>query len=110
MTIINNILHNTIHRPFELPIGEWKYYQEWKDAIFLHWKIPFETLRPHVPQDLHLDNYAGSYYISLVAFTMKKVRPRRLPALRIISAFHEINLRTYVSNNNRKGVYFINIE
>jgi uncharacterized protein YqjF (DUF2071 family) len=110
MTDVFKILSETSHRPYELPIGKWKYYQEWNKAIFLHWKVPYEALRSVVPNGLHLDSYDGDYYISLVAFTMQKIRPRNLPSVRYISDFHEINLRTYIDNGNKKGVYFLNIE
>ena len=110
MTDISSILSNTSHRPFELPGEPWKYYQEWNNTLFLHWKIPFDTLRKHVPERLNLDCFEGNYYVSLVAFTMQKIRPKGFPSLRIISDFHEINLRTYIDNDNKKGVYFLNIE
>jgi uncharacterized protein len=110
MTDISSILSEISHRPFELPTRPWKYYQEWNNALFLHWEIPFDTLRKYVPARLHIDSYDGKYYISLVAFTMQKIRPKNLPAVKFISDFHEINLRTYIDNDNRKGVYFLNIE
>jgi len=110
MADISVILSNISHRPYELPAGRWKYYQEWNKALFLHWAIPFDTLRKYVPQQFHLDSYDGRYYISLVAFTMQKIRPRNLPAVKLISDFHEINVRTYIDNGNKKGVYFLNIE
>ena len=110
MTDISTILSAISHRPFKLPPGQWKYYQEWNNALFLHWEIAFDILRNHVPKDLHIDSYEGKYYISLVAFTMQKIRPKNLPAIKFISDFHEINLRTYIDNGNKKGVYFLNIE
>ena len=110
MTAISAILSATSHRPYELPVEQWKYYQEWNNAIFLHWEIPFETLRKYVPEQFCIDSYDGKCYISLVAFTMQKIRPRNLPAVKFISDFHEINLRTYIDINNKKGVYFLNIE
>lgn len=104
------ILSQLQHRPFPLPTTNWNYYQEWRNALFLHWKIPFETLRPIVPGKLKLDSFNGDYYVSLVAFTMKNIRPRLLPAFTPISTFHEINLRTYTIHNNKGGVYFLSIE
>ena len=106
MTDISAILSDTYHRPFELPIGQWKYYQEWNKALFLHWTIPFNILRKYVPERLHIDSFKGNYYISLVAFTMQKIRPKHLPAIKFISDFHEINLRTYIDEGNKKGVFF----
>jgi hypothetical protein len=110
MTEIAEILSDTRHRPFDLPIGNWTYYQEWNKALFLHWKVPFEILRPLIHERLNLDRCEGHFYVSLVAFTMQKIRPRYLPAVKFISDFEEINVRTYIDNDGKKGVYFLNIE
>lgn len=107
---IHTILAATDHRPFPYPAGKWAFYQEWQEVLFLHWKIPYELLRRIVPAALTLDSYQGNYYISLVPFTMRKVRPRYLPAFPPISDFHEVNLRTYILQDGHKGVYFLNIE
>lgn len=110
MSPIPNLLSDTKHRPFELPKGGWQYYQEWNNALFLHWKMPFDELRKCVPENLKLDTFEGEAYISLVAFQMQKIRPKHLPAVKFISDFEEINLRTYVVNDGKAGVYFLNIE
>ncbi|MGL4631571.1 MAG: YqjF family protein [Leadbetterella sp.] len=110
MTDIENILSQVSHRPFDLPKGPWRYYQEWNRAVFFHWKIPQDVLRMHVPEKLILDTFEGDCYVSLVAFTMEKIRPRYVPAVSFISDFDEINLRTYIDNDNKKGVYFLSIE
>jgi len=41
---------------------------------------------------------------------MEKIRPKSLPSIDFLSHFHEVNVRTYVENNGKKGVYFLNIE
>ena len=110
MKIIDEILKEVAHRPFEIPKGNWVYYQEWNKALFLHWAVPYEILRKFVPSNLYLDTYDGECYISLVAFTMEKIRPKYLPSVGYISDFDEINVRTYIDNDNKKGVYFLNIE
>ncbi|WP_434574744.1 YqjF family protein [Riemerella anatipestifer] len=110
MNTIKEILKEISHRPFEIPKGNWVYYQEWNKALFLHWIVPFELLREYVPNHLYLDTFKGNCYISLVAFTMEKIRPRFLPSIKCISDFDEVNLRTYVYNGNKRGVYFLNIE
>ena len=108
--MIDDILGDTKHRTFDYPKNGWTYYQEWNNALFLHWKVPFDALRKLVPQKLNLDAYDGVVYVSLVAFTMQKIRPRNFPAVKFISDFDEINIRTYIDNDNKKGVYFLNIE
>lgn len=110
MSTTDEILQAINHRPYPLPTGTWKYYQEWNRALFLHWKVPFELLRTCVPAEFTLDSFEGNYYISLVAFTMEKIRPRYLPAVGFISNFDEINVRTYIENDGKKGVYFLSIE
>jgi len=107
---IKKILSEIQHRPFEISSGPWQYYQEWNQVLFLHWLVSAEKLRKLVPKELNLDVFNGNTYVSLVAFRMQKIRPRMLPAVKLISDFSEINLRTYVENNQRKGVYFLNIE
>lgn len=110
MTDIDDIISSISHRPFSLPVGKWKYYQEWNNALFIHWTIPFDILRKCVPVKFNIDTFDGSCYVSLVAFTMQKIRPRYLPSISFISNFGEINLRTYIDNDNKKGVYFFCIE
>lgn len=110
MPAIKEILSKTSHRPFEMPKGDWIYYQEWNNAVFLHWEIPFQTLRQLVPKPLELDNFEGKYYVSVVVFTMEKIRPKYLPSVSFLSDFEEINVRTYVQKDGKKGVYFLSIE
>jgi len=110
MKSISDLLAQIEHRPWELPKGNWKYYQEWNNALFLHWAVPADILQKYLPGNLTLDTYEGTAYVSLVAFTMEKIRPRQLPAVSYISDFHEINLRTYIDIGNKKGVYFISME
>lgn len=100
----------SVHRTWPLKDQPWIYYQEWNQALFFHWQVPFEILSQCIPSGLTLDHFNGSYYVSLVAFTMNKVRPRFLPAVSCISDFHEVNLRTYVKEGNKSGVYFLSIE
>lgn len=110
MKFISDLLAQIEHRPWVLPKGNWKYYQEWNNALFIHWAVPADILQKHIPENLTLDIFEGNAYVSLVAFTMEKIRPRQLPAVAYISDFHEINLRTYIDIDNKKGVYFISME
>lgn len=110
MKSITELLAQINHRPWELPRTKWKYYQEWNNALFIHWAVPADILQKHMPKDMPLDTFEGNAYVSLVAFTMEKIRPRQLPAVGFISDFHEINLRTYIDIDNKKGVYFISME
>jgi uncharacterized protein YqjF (DUF2071 family) len=110
MNITRSLLTEVQHRPWEIPEDRWSYYQEWNDGLFLHWQIDVEILRPLIPPELTLQTFREKAWVSVVAFTMQKIRPWYLPAVRFISDFHEVNVRTYVTLDGKPGVYFINLE
>ncbi|MGG5576463.1 YqjF family protein [Myroides sp. C15-4] len=108
--MIKEILQHVEHRPWDLPKDRWKYYQEWNRLLFFHFEVPFDVLRALVPKALELDSFEGKYYISVVPFTMEKIRPRMLPSVGFVSNFDELNVRTYVVKEGKAGVYFLTIE
>tara|TARA_R110002124_G_scaffold155797_2_gene323042 strand:+ start:272 stop:1015 length:744 start_codon:yes stop_codon:yes gene_type:complete len=107
---IQEILNTTEHRPWKIPTDSWKFYQEWNNTIFLHYQVDLTELKKFVPQELEIDIFNGKPWVSVVAFTMEKMRPKNLPHFPPISDFDEINIRTYVKSNNKTGVYFLSIE
>jgi uncharacterized protein YqjF (DUF2071 family) len=107
---INEILNQTEHRPWKIPSQNWQFYQEWNRTIFLHWQVDLEELKKFVPAEIKIDLFEGKPWVSLVAFTMEKIRPKYLPYFPPISNFDEINIRTYVKSKNKTGVYFLSIE
>ena len=107
---IREILNTTNHRPWKIPTDSWKFYQEWNNTIFLHYHVDLTELKKFVPMELEIDLFNGKPWISIVAFTMEKIRPKNLPYFPAISDFDEINIRTYVKSNNKTGVYFLSIE
>ena len=107
---MEEVLKNNSHRPWRMPAGRWKFYQEWNDVIFLHWKVNPDQLVKYIPEELEIDLFQRDAWVSLVAFTMHNIRPRYLPSFPPISTFGEINIRTYVRSNDKSGVYFLSIE
>ena len=107
---IKEILYSTEHRPWPILTDSWKYYQEWNNAIFLHWEVNYDELRKLVPEELEIDLIDGKPWVSLVAFTMENIRPKLLPSFPLISTFDEINIRTYVRASGKTGVHFLSIE
>jgi hypothetical protein len=88
--------------------------QQWHDLLFAHWPIPVATLRALVPPTLDLDTFDGAAWIGVVPFRMAGVRPRLAPAVPWLSAFPELNVRTYVKARPpappRPGVFFFSLE
>lgn len=85
-------------------------HQTWHDLLFMHWSVPVEALRPHIPPALPIDTFEGSAWIGVVPFRMSGVRPRFLPSLPWLSAFPELNVRTYVTLEDRPGVWFFSLD
>lgn len=110
MDSISDILQLTSHRTFPKPNHSWKYCQEWHNVFFAHWKVPSEYLKPLIPKGLEIDTYDGESWISLVAFSVRKLRPRYIPSLSLLSDFHEVNIRTYVKRNDKPGIWFLSLE
>ncbi len=98
------------HRPYPLPPGPWVMSQVWHDLLFMHWPVPAAELRQAMPHNLPLDTWNGQAYLAVVPFRMSGVRPRGLPAVPGVSAFPELNVRTYVNIDGKAGVYFFSLD
>ncbi|MGH7350587.1 MAG: DUF2071 domain-containing protein, partial [Candidatus Rokuibacteriota bacterium] len=84
--------------------------QTWHDLLFAHWPVPIEALRPRVPPRLPIDTYQGQAWLGIVPFRMSGVRLRLLPALPRLSAFPELNVRTYVTVNGKPGGFCLSLD
>lgn len=103
-------LEHTDHRPWPLPDRPWAWRQTWHDLLFAHWPIPASELRPLIPRELTLQTFDGSAWLGVVPFRMTGVMRRPLPDLPWISAFAEVNLRTYVELGGKPGVWFLSLD
>jgi uncharacterized protein len=97
-------------RPWPVPARPWLMHQTWRDLLFAHWPLAPEVLRRLVPPALPLDTFEGQAWLGVVPFVMTGVRPRGVPALPVLSAFPELNVRTYVTLENKPGVYFFSLD
>lgn len=84
--------------------------QSWHDLLFAHWPIDPALLRPHIPVALEIDTFNGQAWIAVVPFRMSGVRLRLTPALPWLSAFPELNVRTYVVTEGKPGVWFFSLD
>lgn len=98
------------HRPWPLPEGRGVMHQTWNDLLFAHWPVAPATLRPLVPSALALDTFDGKCWLAVTPFHMSGVRLRGTPAFPGISAFPEMNVRTYVTFGGKAGVFFFSLD
>jgi len=79
-------------------------------AVFIHFEVEPDALQSEIP--FALDVWQGRAFVSLVAFTMERLRPRtggRLGelAFRPIANTRFLNVRTYVRHRGEAGIYFM---
>jgi uncharacterized protein len=104
------ILQQIAHRPWPMPDAPWVMRQTWLDLLFAHWPVDAARLRAAVPRQFELDLFNGTAWLGIVPFRMTNVAPRGMPALPWLSAFPELNVRTYVRAGERPGVYFFSLD
>jgi uncharacterized protein YqjF (DUF2071 family) len=107
---MHRALIEAAHRPWPLPAGPWIMAQAWHDLLFAHWPIDAALLRPLIPAPLEIDAFQGESWIGVVPFRMSGVRLRATPALPALSAFPELNVRTYVTHGGKPGVWFFSLD
>jgi uncharacterized protein YqjF (DUF2071 family) len=84
--------------------------QTWRDLLFAHWPVAAEALRPLVPAALELDMFDRRAWVGVVPFRMTGIRARWLPPVPWLSAFAELNVRTYVTFGGKPGVNFFSLD
>ncbi|MGH9931173.1 MAG: YqjF family protein [Pyrinomonadaceae bacterium] len=94
----------------ERPNGRPIMYQKWGKLLFMHWRLDEKMLRPLIPSQLEIDTFDGSAWIGVVPFTMWGIRASFLPAIPGTSAFHELNVRTYVRHRGVPSVWFLSLD
>ena len=106
----NAVLQQVSHRPWPMPGESWVMAQTWHDLLFAHWPVETSNLHAHVPERLKIDTFDGQAWLAVVPFRMTGIRLRGTPALSWISAFPELNVRTYVSCEGKPGVWFFSLD
>ena len=90
--------------------GEPMFYARWDRAVFIHYEADPATLQAQVP--FQLDLREGRAFVSLVAFTLRRMRPRLGGRIgewlfKPIATHEFLNVRTYVRHRGEPGIYFL---
>ena len=105
---VDNVHHGP--RPWPRPAGQWTMAQVWSDLLFAHWPVAPAALRDLIPPGLTPETFDGDAWVGVVPFRMSGVRLRFSPAAPWLSAFPELNVRTYESDGERPGVWFYSLD
>jgi uncharacterized protein YqjF (DUF2071 family) len=90
--------------------GEPMFYARWDRAVFIHYEADPAVLQRDVPFALDLRD--GRAFVSVVAFTLSRMRPRlggRFSEwlFKPIATHEFLNVRTYVHHHGEPGIYFL---
>ena len=97
-------------RPWPLPDSPWVMAQVWRKLLFAHWLVPVEMVRSLLPAGLALDTWDGQAWLGVVPFQMERVHFRGLPGIPTATRFAELNVRTYVTMDEKPGVFFFSLD
>ncbi len=85
--------------------------QTWESLVFVHWRVSVDELRPLIPAGLEIEELDGSAWLGIVPFRITGLRARGMAPLPGLSAFKELNVRTYVrAPDGKPGVWFFSLE
>jgi uncharacterized protein len=90
--------------------GEPLFIAAWERVLMIHFEVEAGRLQRDVP--FRLDLWNGRAFVSLVAFTLRGMRPRlggKLAAMlfRPIARHEFLNVRTYVRPGDQCGIHFL---
>jgi len=85
--------------------------QRWSDLVFLHWRVPPETVAPLLPAGLTPDTFDGDSWVGLIPFVLDRATVLGSPPIPYFGSFVEVNVRLYaVDERGRRGVVFVSLE
>jgi uncharacterized protein len=98
------------HRPWQRPAKPFAMYMEWHNLLFAHWAVKPELLEARIPKGLKLETFDGFAWLGIVPFQMRYTAPRKWLSVPPISHFDELNVRTYVTDGQKRGVWFFSLD
>jgi uncharacterized protein len=103
-------LEHVDHRPWAVPNRPWFQGQSWFDLLFAHWRVEPQRLRRVLPPQLEVDVIDGSAWVAVTPFELRAMRLHFTAPVPFLSAFPELNVRTYVTVGGRPGIYFFSLD
>jgi uncharacterized protein YqjF (DUF2071 family) len=103
-------LERTEHRPWPLPAEPWVMGQTWEDLLFAHWRVDPHEVRRLVPAELSVEEHDGSAWLGITPFLISGLRLRGTLPVPALSSFPELNVRTYVTAEEKPGIWFFSLD
>jgi len=76
----------------------------------MHWPLPVEMLQSLVPPQFPIDTFDDTAWIGITPFRVSGFRLRGTFPVPVLSSFLETNVRTYVTVEDKPGIYFFSLD
>jgi uncharacterized protein YqjF (DUF2071 family) len=103
-------LEETAQRPWLIPDRPWVLAQTLDEQLFVHYRVTAEQLQALVPDGLEVQEHSDSAWLSVTAFVVSGLRARGLLPFPYASTFRELNVRTYVTRDEKPGIWLFSID
>jgi len=103
-------LSEVSQRPWPAPESPWLLGQTLVDQLFVHYRVPVEQLSGLVPDGLEVEEHSGSGWLGVTPYAVTGLRARGLLALPFVSSFLGLNVRTYVTRDDKPGIWFLSLD
>ncbi len=90
--------------------GGWALAETRREILLAHWPVPLDALARQLPPGLPVDTFEGEAWLGLVACRLEGLRARGLPPLPGLSSGPQLEVRTYVSPDDRPGIWLFSLE
>lgn len=85
--------------------------QRWSELAYFHWPYEPVAVQRLLPAGVRVDTFDGAAWVGLIPFEMRDVQFGRMPPMRRLGTFVEVNVRTYVTDAlGRRAVWFFSLD
>lgn len=97
-------------RPWPLPEAPWTQAETREGVLHVHWRVERRELERLLPSELELDTFAGEAWLGVACLRVANLRLRGLPPLPGVSSLLELEVRTYVREGGRPGIWLLSLD
>ena len=88
----------------------WAQAETRSELLLAHWSVDPSALARELPPELEPERFDGACWVGLAAYRVSNRRLRGLPPLPGLAAQRAVELRTYVGDGERTGIWLLSLE
>jgi uncharacterized protein YqjF (DUF2071 family) len=96
-------------RPWPLPEEPWA-QAETREGLLAHWRVDADELARMVAPELEVERFDGAVWLGIACLRVRNLRLRGLPPLPGLSTLLALEVRTYVTDGERPGIWLLSLD